>query len=51
MIRHGIVLDHEIFKKGIEVDKTKFEVIAKLPMSKCVKDMIRPFLPKIYQEF
>ena len=43
---HGktwIVLGHEISKKGIEVDRAKIEVIAKLPMPKCVKD-IRSFL-------
>jgi len=43
MIKHGIVLGHEISKKGIEVDRAKIEVIAKLPMPKCVKD-IRSFL-------
>jgi len=43
MVRHGIVLDHEISKKGIKVDRAKIEVIAKLPMPKCVKD-IRSFL-------
>ena len=43
MVRHGIVLGHEISKKRIEVDKAKIEVIAKLPMPKCVKD-IRFFL-------
>jgi len=39
MVQHGIVLGHAIFKKGIEVDKEKIEVIAKLPTSKCVKDI------------
>ena len=43
MVRHGIVLGHEIFKNGIELDKTKIEVIAKLPGPKCIKD-IRSFL-------
>ena len=43
MIKHGIALGHEISKKGIEVDRAKIEVIAKLPMPKCVKD-IRSFL-------
>ena len=43
MVKHGIVLVHEISKKGIEVDRAKIEVIAKLPMLKCVKD-IRSFL-------
>ena len=43
MVKHRIVLGHEISKKGIEVDRAKIEVIAKLPMPKCVKD-IRSFL-------
>jgi len=34
-----IVLGHEISKKGIEVDRAKIEVIAKLPMTNCVKDI------------
>ena len=42
MVRHEIVLGHEISKKGIEVDRVKIEVIAKLPMPKYVKD-IRSF--------
>ena len=37
MVKHGIVLGHEISKKGIEVDKAKIEIIAKLPMPKCVR--------------
>ena len=43
MAKHGIVLGHEISKKGIDVDRAKIEVITKLPMPKCVKD-IRSFL-------
>ena len=43
MVRHEIVLGHEISKKGIEVDRAKIKVIVKLPMPKCVKD-IRSFL-------
>ena len=43
MVKHGIVLGHEISKKGIEVDRAKTKVIAKLLMPKCVKD-IRSFL-------
>jgi len=43
MVRHRIILGHEISKKGIEVDRAKIEVIAKLPMPKYVKD-IRSFL-------
>jgi len=42
MVQHGIVLGHEISRKGIEVDKAKIEVIAKLFTPKCVKD-IRSF--------
>ena len=30
MVRHGIVLDHKISKKEIEVDRAKIEVITKL---------------------
>ena len=43
MVRHGIVLGHEISKNRIKADKAKMEVIAKLPVPKCVKD-IRSFL-------
>ena len=39
MVQYGIVLGHEISRKGIEVDKAKIEVIAKLPTPKCVKDV------------
>ena len=48
----GIVLGHEISRKGIKVDKAKVgikvdkakvEIIAKLPIPRCVKD-IRSFL-------
>ena len=43
IVRYEIVLGHEISKKEIEVDRAKIEVIAKLSMPKCVKD-IRSFL-------
>ena len=43
MVRQGIVLGHEIFRRGIEVDKGKLEVIAKLPPPKSIKH-IRSFL-------
>ena len=43
MVRHGIVLGHEISRRGIEVDKTKVEVIAKLPPPKSIKN-IRSFV-------
>ena len=39
MVQHRIVLGHEISKKGIEVDKVNIDVIAKLPISKYVKDI------------
>ena len=43
MVKHEIVLGHEVSNKGIEVDKSKVEVITKLPEPKCLKD-IRSFL-------
>ena len=39
----GVVLGYEISRRGIEVDKAKIEVIAKLPPPKSIKD-IRSFL-------
>ena len=42
MVKQGIVFGHEISKKGIEVDRAKIEVIAKLFMPKYVMD-IRSF--------
>ena len=52
MVRQGIVLGHEIFRRGIEVDKAKIEVIAKLPPPKSIKD-IRSFLghARFYRRF
>nr|GEY15956.1 reverse transcriptase domain-containing protein [Tanacetum cinerariifolium] len=43
MVKEGIVLGHKISKNGIEVDKTKVDVIAKLPHPTTVKG-IRSFL-------
>ena len=43
MVKEGIVLGHKISKSGIEVDKAKVDVIAKLPPSTTVKDA-RSFL-------
>ena len=43
MVPSGIVLGHVISSKGIEVDKSKIELISKLPTPKTVKD-IRSFL-------
>ena len=39
MVRHRIVLGHEISKNRIEVDKAKIEVITKLLVPKCIKDI------------
>ncbi|GJR03932.1 reverse transcriptase domain-containing protein [Tanacetum coccineum] len=43
MVKEGIVLGHKISKYGIEVDKAKVDVIAKLPPPTTVKG-IRSFL-------
>nr|GFA14795.1 reverse transcriptase domain-containing protein [Tanacetum cinerariifolium] len=43
MVKEGIVLSHKISKNGIEVDKDKVNVIAKLPYPTIVKG-IRSFL-------
>ncbi|GKE51985.1 reverse transcriptase domain-containing protein, partial [Tanacetum coccineum] len=37
MVKEGIILGHKISKKGIEVDKAKIDVIAKLPHPTTVK--------------
>nr|GEX14722.1 reverse transcriptase domain-containing protein [Tanacetum cinerariifolium] len=43
MVKEGIVLGHKILKNGIEVDKAKVDVIAKLPHPPTVKG-IQSFL-------
>ncbi|GJT70271.1 reverse transcriptase domain-containing protein [Tanacetum coccineum] len=43
MVRKGIVLGHKIYGPGIEVDKAKIDVIAKLPYPTNVKG-VRSFL-------
>ncbi|GKC79167.1 hypothetical protein Tco_1129941, partial [Tanacetum coccineum] len=43
MVKEGIVLSHKISKNGIEVDKAKVDVIAKLPHPTTVK-CVRSFL-------
>ena len=43
MVKEGIVLGHKISKAGIEVDRAKVDVIAKLPHPTTVKG-IRSFL-------
>nr|GEV62205.1 reverse transcriptase domain-containing protein [Tanacetum cinerariifolium] len=52
MVKEGIVLGHKIYKNGIEVDKAKVDVIAKLPHPTTVKG-IRSFLGHVdfYQRF
>nr|GEX60867.1 reverse transcriptase domain-containing protein [Tanacetum cinerariifolium] len=37
MVKEGIVLGHKISKNGIEIDKAKFDVIAKLPHPTTIK--------------
>ncbi|GJX91062.1 reverse transcriptase domain-containing protein [Tanacetum coccineum] len=41
MVKEGIVLGHKISKSGIEVDKAKVDVIAKLPYPTSVKGIRR----------
>ena len=43
MVNEGIVLGHVIYRKGIEVDKAKIELISKLPSPTNVK-IVRQFL-------
>ncbi|GJU84106.1 reverse transcriptase domain-containing protein [Tanacetum coccineum] len=40
MVKEGIVLGHKISKSGIEVDKAKVDVIAKLPHSTSIKGAV-----------
>jgi hypothetical protein len=43
MVREGVVLGHRVFEKGLEVIRTKIEVIEQLPPPANVKG-IRSFL-------
>ncbi|GJT23204.1 reverse transcriptase domain-containing protein [Tanacetum coccineum] len=43
MVKEGIVLGHKISKSGIEVDRAKVELIAKLPHPTTVKECIESF--------
>nr|GEW37936.1 reverse transcriptase domain-containing protein [Tanacetum cinerariifolium] len=44
MVKEGIVLGHKISKSGIEVDRAKVDVIAKLPHPTSVKEKETPFI-------
>ena len=39
MVTHGVVLGHIVSAKGIEVDRSKIELISNLPTSKCMKNV------------
>ncbi|KAL4278191.1 hypothetical protein GQ457_03G008990 [Hibiscus cannabinus] len=43
MVTNGIVLGHVVSRKGIEVDKSKIDIISNMPTPKTVKD-VRSFL-------
>nr|GEZ21460.1 hypothetical protein [Tanacetum cinerariifolium] len=43
MVKEGIVLGHKISKEGIEVDKAKVDVIAKVPHPTTVKECVEAF--------
>nr|GFA47829.1 reverse transcriptase domain-containing protein [Tanacetum cinerariifolium] len=49
MVKDGIVLGHKISKNGIEVDKSKVDVIAKLPHPTTVKGNVIPTEKQILQ--
>nr|GEW51001.1 reverse transcriptase domain-containing protein [Tanacetum cinerariifolium] len=52
MVKEGIVLGHKISKNGLEVDRAKVDVIAKLPYPNTVKG-VRSFLghARFYRRF
>jgi hypothetical protein len=43
MVKQGLVLEHAIFERGIEVDKAKVEAVEKLPPLMDIKHL-RSFL-------
>ncbi|XP_075110335.1 uncharacterized protein LOC142181280 [Nicotiana tabacum] len=56
MVEEGIVLGHKIWKRGIEVDKAKIEVISRLPPPISVKGVRSflghmGFLPEVHKRF
>ena len=52
MVEHGIVLGHIISKKGIEVDKSKIDLVRSLPFPTSVRE-VRSFLGHVgfYKRF
>ncbi|GJW98509.1 hypothetical protein Tco_0180317 [Tanacetum coccineum] len=51
MVKEGIVLGHKISENGIEVDKAKVDVIAKLPHPTTIKGFYRWFIKDFYRRF
>nr|GEX03184.1 reverse transcriptase domain-containing protein [Tanacetum cinerariifolium] len=49
MVKEGIVPGHKIFKNGLDVDRAKFDVIAKLPHPTTVKG-VRPMTHLLEKE-
>ena len=52
MVRQGIILGHIVSEKGLEVDKSKIDLIADLPTPKTIRD-VRSFLGHVgfYRRF
>ena len=52
MVQHGIVLGHVVSVKGIEVDKTKIDLISALSYPACVRK-VHSFLghTRFYRKF
>ncbi|KAM2403932.1 hypothetical protein ACFX1X_031646 [Malus domestica] len=53
MVQQGVVLGHVISSKGIEVDKTKIDIISKLPPPTTLVKGVRSFLghARFYRRF
>jgi len=43
MVEQGIVLEHVVSSRGLEIDKAKIDVISSLPYPSCVRE-VRSFL-------
>lgn len=39
MVRHDIILGHKISERGIQVDRTKIEVIQNIPPPSSIKEI------------